>query len=383
MARVIREMIEDPSQFKTSIPMMKILIEKDPNIVDKEIPEEIPLLERVVQKYTASSEPYKSQYFEIIKLIIPHSKYKISTADYELASYLLEQRKPLKYYGVLKPELFFPPAPLPGAYVVIGHSTETGKPISVPPGCTYVVATLCGDSSDTFKFQKFVHARKDKLIEYAMEGNHMAMSHELKFPCAIYKEGEEITEIMFDLPAIYTPNDTAHSKFILPGGLMPIENASVEPLKKSPHLLRDSYANSVFPSLPILESLGVEIMTRHDLRSYPITVSLSQLFEHYPGIHFMIACRETEHGEHSEPVKLRRTKSMTRRHSVTLEKLKTMDDDTLLETLKLPIYFIEDKKGDIKDYLLSKGIDIDLRDKIVMRGGKRTRKRSRFQQYRK
>ena len=344
-----------------------------------------------VKEYNKKIGEGKKFYFKIIEILLPYYTDIIRTSDYKLASYVLEQGKKLVYSGVLKPELFFPPAPIPGNYAFIGHGSDTGRTISVPHGCTYVAVTLCGDISDaSLKIPNFMTAKKDKLIEYAMEGNHRAMSRELRFPCTIYKEGEEITETIFHLPAVYKviltdPDsypDISYPDFILPGGLMPIEDVTYKKLEESPHLLRDSYANSVFPSLPILESLGVEIMTKDDLRKYPIKVSLSHLFEHYPGIHFMIICRVHEPGQ-IESVKLRRKKSFTSRHAFTLEELKTMDKDTLLETLNSPYYFIEETKGDIKEYLSSIEIDlrtVDVRDKIVMRGGKRTRrKRSRFQ----
>ena len=374
MAVMIREMIQDFDQLETSIPIMKQLISDNPTIVDKGTP----LLRTAMQHYNDRTLiPYKSQYLEIIKMIIPHSTYKITTSDFEIATLCLKAGKEVDYIGSLKPELFFPPEPIPGNYKFIGHGTDTGKPIIVPPGCTYVVTTLCGVISDLYeKFPRFDKADKSELIRYAQEGNVKAIERAMNWPCHLYKEGEQITEVMFHLPALYKVfhDGVQTGDLILPGGLLPIEVPILTPLSEGPHLLTESYKNSVFPSLPILQSLSVTIRTKEDLQKNNIVVSLSDLFKHYPGIHFMIICREAW-PIHAEAVALQRSISESKYPVYTLPELIGMDDATLKETIENPShYFKEKQKGEIIELIRSKGL-ILAKGRLI--GGK-TKRRKRL-----
>ena len=212
MASVIKKMIDDVEQLHNSIPRIKQILEENPAIYKDA------LLLFALQHYNHSLAMFKPHYFEIIKLFLPYSTYRIHTKDDELATYLLDQGKDFRYKGSdthikervdstvfhLSPELFFPPEPMHGNYVFIGHGSDTGTPTIVPPGCIYVVATLCGEISYVnIKYPNFLAADKDALVHYAREGNTDALQRELKFPCTIYKEGEEITDVMFHLPPIY------------------------------------------------------------------------------------------------------------------------------------------------------------------------------------
>ena len=137
--------IRDFKQIESSIPRIKQMVEVDPSIVDER------LLQLTLDYYN-SKPAFKPHYFEIIKILLPHSTYRIQTRDNTLATYLLDQGRDFSYYGSdseiqrrvdstvfhLSPELFFPPEPMHGNYVFIGHGNDTGTPISVPPGCIYV-----------------------------------------------------------------------------------------------------------------------------------------------------------------------------------------------------------------------------------------------------
>jgi hypothetical protein len=359
------------------------MIEVDPSIVDKE-----QLLQFTLHYYNRKPS-FQPHYFEIIKILLPHSTYRINTRDSRLATFLLDQGKDFSYEGPdhtihervdsmvfhLPPELFFPPEPMHGNYVFIGHGNDTGTPIVVPPGCIYVVATLCGEISDPFvKFPRFIVADKGALVHYAREGNKAALQRELDFPCTIYKEGDEVTEVMFDLPPIYhvITNGEQAPSIVLPGGLMPIESVRFTPLENNSMLVQNTYDSSVFPSPKIKQF--VHAMNQTELNKYKIRVPLSELFKHYPGIHFMIICRDPPSGS-EEPVKRRRAKSLDRYKSYTLETLRHMDEATLQEVLHSPCYFIEEEG--LRDFLSSK-INIDfLNGRIIKRGGKTSRKGKR------
>ena len=371
----IAEMIKDFKKIESSIPRIKDMIEVDPSIVDKE-----QLLQLTLHFYNRkpSLQPH---YFEIIKILLPHSTYRINTRDSRLATFLLDQGKDFNYEGPdraihervdsmvfhLPPELFFPPEPMHGNYVFIGHGNDTGRPIVVPRGCIYVVATLCGEISDPFvKFPRFIVANKANLVQYATEGNTRALQRELDFPCKIYKEGDEVTEVMFDLPPIYhvITNGEPAPSIVLPGGLMPIESVRFTPVSNNSMLVQDTYDSSVFPSPKIKQF--VHAMNQTELNKYKIRVTLSELFKHYPGIHFMIICRDSSPGS-EELVQLRRKRSFHAYEPYTLETLRHMDESTLQEVLRSPCYFIEEEG--LKEFLSSK-INIDfLRGRIIKRGG--------------
>jgi hypothetical protein len=373
----VKEIIKDYKQIEISIPRINQMVEDNPSIVDAE-----QLLQLTLKYYDERRIAlFKPHYFEIIKILLPHSTYRINTRDSTLATFLLDQGKDFSYHGPdreiqrrvdsavfhLPPELFFPSEPMHGNYVFIGHGNDTGTPIVVPPGCIYVVATLCGEISDPFvKFPKFINADKDALVQYAREGNTDALQDELKFPCTIYKEGDEVTEVMFDLPPIYhvmTHGQRAPS-IVLPGGLMPIEAVRFTPVENTSMLVQYTYGSSVFPSPKIKQF--VHAMNQTELSKYHIRVPLSELFKHYPGIHFMIICRDPPPGS-EVPVKIRRAKSLDRYKSYTLETLRHMDEKTLQEVLKSPCYFIEEEG--LQEFLSSK-IDIHLlKGKIIKRGG--------------
>lgn len=376
----VREIIKDYKQIETSIPRITQMIEVNPSIVNAE-----QLLQLTLKYYNERRlEVFKPHYFEIIKILLPHSTFRIDTRDSTLATFLLDQGKDFSYHGPdseiqkrvesavfhLPPELFFPSEPMHGNYVFIGHGNDTGSPIVVPPGCIYVVATLCGEISDPFvKFPKFILADKDALVQYAREGNTEALQYELKFPCTIYKEGDEVTEVMFDLPPIYhvMTNGERAPSIVLPGGLMPIEAVRFTPLGNTTMLVQDTYGSSVFPS-PKIKSF-VHAMNQTELSKYKISVPLSELFKHYPGIHFMIICRDPPPGSEG-PVKTRRSKSLDRYKVYTLETLRHMDEKTLQEVLKTPsCYFIEEEG--LQEFLSSK-INIHLlKGQIITRGGRK------------
>lgn len=356
--------IRDFKQIESSIPRIKQMVEVDPSIVDER------LLQLTLDYYNRKPA-FKPHYFEIIKILLPHSTYRIQTRDNTLATYLLDQGRDFSYYGSdseikrrvdstvfhLSPELFFPPEPMHGNYVFIGHGNDKGEKIVVPPGCIYVVATLCGEFSDIFvKFPKFILADKGALVHYAKEGNTDALSTTLQFPCTIYNEGEEVTDVLFDLPPIYhvITNGEPAPSIVLPGGLMPIEAVRFTPVANTSMLVQDTYGSSVFPS-PKIKSF-VHAMNQTELSKYRIRVTLSELFKHYPGIHFMIICRDPPPGS-EEPVKKRRTKSLDRYKTYTLDELRHMDEATLQEVLTRPCYFIQEEG--LEEFLSSK-IDIRL-----------------------
>ena len=219
---------------------------------------------------------------------------------------------------------------------------------------------LCGEFSDIFvKFPKFILADKDALVHYAKEGNTDALQRTLQFPCTIYNEGEEVTDVMFGLPPIYhvITNGEPAPSIVLPGGLMPIEAVRFTPVANTSMLVQDTYDRSVFPS-PKIKSF-VHAMNQTELSKYRIRVPLSDLFKHYPGIHFMIICSE-------EPVKKRRTKSIDRYKVYTLDELRRMDEAALQEVLTSPCYFIQEG---LEEFLSSK-IDMHrLKGRIISRGG--------------
>jgi len=372
MASVIKKMIDDVEQLDTSIPRIKQILEENPAIYKDA------LLLFALEHYHSLAR-FKPHYFEIIKLFLPYSTYRIHTKDDDLATYLLDQGKDFRYKGSdthikervdstvfhLSPELFFPPEPMHGNYVFIGHGSDTGTPTIVPPGCIYVVATLCGEISYVnIKYPNFLAADKDALVHYAREGDTDALQRELKFPCTIYKEGEEITDVMFHLPPIYHELDKPVNKFVLPGGLIPIKDMRYHLVENSGRLVQDTYSSSVFPSRKIIPY--VDAMNQTELSKYVIHVPLSDLFHHYPGIHFMLVCRVNPPGSES-PVKRRRTKSLDRYKTYTLETLRQMDEPTLQEVIQSPCYFIQE--DGLEEFLSSKTDIHRLKGRIISRGG--------------
>jgi hypothetical protein len=234
---------------------------------------------------------------------------------------------------------------LPPAYFFDGHGCDTGILTKVPDNCLYVTIALCGNNITTGQVKPFYSIDPDLLLNPIKHKN--AIEKHMKLPIQIYNPGDTYSDVMYSTPLFFkvskhkTPD--VIETLVLKSGLQNVYLKSYDIFSvKNSDIKQKVFQYSILPRIEDVPDISSEEKIEE---KWELNFRQSELFEHYEGIYYNIACRSAC-GEILKPyVALRRQDSITRR--ITNGSIKTMKQ--LIEIDKPTLYEWIDNPGIVFD----------------------------------
>jgi len=227
---------------------------------------------------------------------------------------------------------------LPPVYFFDGHGCDTGILKKVPDNCLYVTIALCGNNITTGQVKHFYSVDPDLLLNPIK--NKDAIEKHMKLPIQIYKPGDTYSDVIYSTPLFFkvskdkTPD--VIETLILKSGLQNVYLKSYDIYSvKSKDIKQKIFQYSILPRIEDIPDISEE-----KIEKWKVKFRQSELFEHYKGIYYNIACRSAC-GEILKPyIALRRQDSITRRIAngsiKTMKQLIEIDKPTLYQWIDNP-----------------------------------------------